>query len=369
MKRKTELYNLVIEERSIGIENEELNVLKDKLVLVEFLDNYYAEAQLLEVSDIESDVVNEDGSETEESAITVNNEVIEEENRDLIRDIALKKINLKSKKICYNICDIENIECEKDIISSSRNISMNYVKYDKRLTVVEIDTFSDVYTKEKNQGDLEKQHYVIRTINNSNRGLIVWEKINGSVSIGSLRQHMNSCFRKWIREKYKDNKNERDYLLKYDLKVYAIPSKDFIEELENLDKISLINVTILKEKVTEDEDILYSEDNISREYVEIISKPKPKQSFSKSNVKAYFKKVKKKNNLKRMVIKGVRSGGSIALDTEFMKMSEYIEINENGDGLIDSVDLFVKYNDLADNYFDSYNEEIAEIEEIDDRLE
>lgn len=77
MKRKTELYNLVIEERSIGIENEELNVLKDKLVLVEFLDNYYAEAQLLEVSDIESDVVNEDGSETEESAITVNNEVIE----------------------------------------------------------------------------------------------------------------------------------------------------------------------------------------------------------------------------------------------------------------------------------------------------
>lgn len=246
---------------------------------------------------------------------------------------------------------------------------MNYVKYDKRLTVVEIDTFSDVYTKEKNQGDLEKQHYVIRTINNSNRGLIVWEKINGSVSIGSLRQHMNSCFRKWIREKYKDNKNERDYLLKYDLKVYAIPSKDFIEELENLDKISLINVTILKEKVTEDEDILYSEDNISREYVEIISKPKPKQSFSKSNVKAYFKKVKKKNNLKRMVIKGVRSGGSIALDTEFMKMSEYIEINENGDGLIDSVDLFVKYNDLADNYFDSYNEEIAEIEEIDDRLE
>lgn len=359
MKRKTELYNLVIEERPRGIDNEELKILKNKLILDEFLESYYAEAQLLEISGTE----NEEDTGAEESAITVNSEVIEEDDQDLVRDVILKKINLKSKKICYNICNIENTECENEIISSSRNISMNYVKYDKRLTVVEIDTFNDVYTKEKNQGDLEKQHYVIRTISNSNRGLIVWEKINGSVSIGSLRQHMNSRFRKWVKEKYKDNKSERDDLLKYDLKIYAVPSKDFIEELENLDKISLINVTILKERVTDDEDILYSEDNISRDYVEIISKPKPKQSFSKSNVKAYFKKVKRKNKLKRMVIKGIRSGSSIALDTEFMKMSEFVDVNENSDGLVDSADLLVKYNNLADDYFNSYNEEIIEIED------
>ena len=227
--------------------------------------------------------------------------------------------------------------------------------------MVDKDTLEKKFEKSKNQGDLEKQHYIIQTLDKSNKALIVWEKVLGAVTLGLIEKNINSAFRKWIRNNYENDKDKKHELLGFHIKIYPIPSKDIFVELSNLDKVSLMKVTVKKEKLTFDEDIVFSEDNISREDVDLIYKPIKGLSFSKSKVEGYVRKFINGEKIKRILISGKRDGNLITLNTELMKMSEYIDVKVGEDGLVDSEDLFKKYYDLINKDNEYFNEIFIDI--------
>ena len=253
-----------------------------------------------------------------------------------------KKVKLNSSNICYYM---DSVEEKNDV----RMVKLNYIKFNKNTTVVDIDSLTAKYKKDKNDGDEEYQHYVIKTYNNINRAVLVFEKITGAVTITMLKAHLNKAYREWVKNNYtKEEQEEKQELLGYAINIKAVPSPDFIEELEKLDKISLLKITVDKEKLTKDEDINFSEENISRPDVDITYKPIQGLSFSKSKMKQYFKIFEEqtgKSRIKRIVINGRKEGNGISLDTEQMKLSKYIKMEVDSEGFVDSKSIFSKYRD------------------------
>lgn len=107
---------------------------------------------------------------------------------------------------------------------------IKYIKFNKNTNVVDINTLTPRYHKDKTDGDEERQHYVIKTYKNTNRAVLIFEKISGAVTIGMLSEHINKIYRKWVKNNfYKEKSNE---LLGFEIKIEVVPSPDFIKELE-----------------------------------------------------------------------------------------------------------------------------------------
>lgn len=309
-KRKTEIYKVIIEEKQ-AIENQEnykIEELKKEIILNDFLDYFY----------------------------TSNKYDKEKDN----------KILIKSKNLCYFIEDC-------DVVNEIRKVKMKYIRFNKKTKVVNINTMVPSYEKSKDEGDEEKQHYVMKTQKKSNKAVLIWEKITGAMTISMLEKNINSSYRKWVKTLSED----KNYLLQYNVRFYAVSSPQFINELKELDKISLLKVTIDNEKLTDDEEVRFSDGHLTRDTVDVIYKPLQRKSFTKKSVIKYFELFetpKGKTKINRIVIQGRKEGNAISLDTDGMKLSEYINTNIDEDGQIDTDDLFNKYVNLINKNFKSY---------------
>lgn len=81
-----------------------------------------------------------------------------------------------------------------------------------------------------------------------------------------------------------------------------------------MDKISLLRIMVNKENLTQDEDIMYGEENVLRKYVDVWYKPIKGLTLSKKKVISYFKNISKPNNkekVNRIVIGGRTDGNPI----------------------------------------------------------
>lgn len=328
VKRRTEIYKINIMERNPDIGKIDKKELSKYIILGEYISFYFSEYKHTKDND--------------------------------------RKVTKKSKNICYYI---DNVKAEDDIYS----VILKYIKFNVSTNVVAIDTLESKYRKAKNEGDEERQHYIIKKYNNTNKAIFVYEKITGAVTVGMINEHMNSAYRKWIKKSYEDDEERRRYLLNYEICIEVIPSPDFIKEIEKMDKISLLKVTVDREKLTSNEDILYAEDNVSRKMVDILYKPIPTLSFSKGKIIKYFEMYQNnKEKIRRLVINGRNNGDSVSLDTERMKLNEFIEANIDIDGLINSEDILNRYKKLLSERFKEYINNIINKEivlEIDDKEE
>lgn len=351
MKRKTELYKVIIESKNVNKEGF-FDLLEKEILLKDFLNYYYDNNVYnnLSVDEIEESTLNkneEDDLNKNDNSKCINN-----------------KIDIKRKHICYYLKSVDEVDIDVNETNKEklRKVLIEYIKYDKNLKVVDKDTLEQKFVKSKNHGDLEKQHYLLETYTDINKALIVWEKVLGAVTISLIEKDFNSKYRDWIKKKYENYDEKRKELLGYNIKIYAIPSKNFIEELLGLDRISVLKVSVEKEKFSADEDILFSEENISRDDVEIIYKPISGLSFSKTKVKQYVENFKKSKKINKIVIKGTKNNSSITLNTELIKMNETLDIKEGIDGLVDSEDLFSKFQELIDDKYDYLNEIFIDVD-------
>lgn len=311
-KRKIEIYKIDILRKTLQ-RNEDTyykTELKDKIILENFLDFYY------------------------------NN------SKEIPNDIKHKNLLYYNKDIKFS--------------KQSRLIKMEYVKYNKNVTVVDKETLTAKYIKEKNQGDLEKQHYVLKIL--EDKAIIAFEKIQGAVTKSLLENNLNKYFKEWTKT------YECDYNLKeYCIKISSLPSPDFINELTKFEKISLVKITVDKNSLTTDEDIQFSGDNESKESLDLIYKPKG--SFSRSSVKSYWKKFnnqkKGQEKIKRIVISGRISGQTINLDTNLIKLNKYISTKSDLNGLVDTNSIF----DQCMTILDSINYDLIENISIEDNKE
>ncbi|GAA0723476.1 hypothetical protein GCM10008905_16140 [Clostridium malenominatum] len=320
-QRKTEVYKILILKKQLERDSSEyvLQELKEEIILKEFLDYFF-----------------------------IFNKYDEKKGN---------KYTINSKDICYYIDRVDECKCIK-------KVRLKYIKFNKRTNIVDIQTLKPNYKKNKNEGDEEKQHYLVKIFEDKNRAVLIWEKIVGAVTTGILEKDINRSYRKWVKEHKKDKK---DLLLQYDLNIEVVPSPKFIEELMKLDKISLIKIVVDKESLTDDEEIIFSEEHISKDEVEVLYKPIQSRSFSKTKVRSYYKQFENQTGKKkiiRMVIQGRKDANVIRLDTEGMKLSEYINTKIDSDGLIDTESIFEKYTELVNKNFKEYfNNIFIEIDE------
>jgi hypothetical protein len=262
----------------------------------------------------------------------------------LCETIINKVFEIKSKNLKYWFSYYErdnNID----------KIKLSYVIYNRKLKIRDVADFKISKYKNKNEGDEEKQHFIIKYYDSSNKAILVFEKVLGAITVGVIQKKIDSYFHK----KYKELKN-------YEICILPVPSPEFLYELANMKKISLLKVTVDREKASIDEDITFSEDNVCRDELDMVFKPFSKLSFSKSNVEKYYKKYLEKKSdgkIKRIVVEGRNEKNRVRLDTEGMRLSKYTKTEIDIDGLVDTDSIFKNYENLLNKEFNDYLSDIV----------
>lgn len=253
---------------------------------------------------------------------------------------------------------IEDVELDEKDNLVLLNVKLTYSKYNKNITIVNVNTRKSEGTKNKDQGDLEKLHLTIRFFENSNYALIIFEKIIDSIPISNIHKDIKNYFRKVFLKKEEHDKNPK--INSVFLNIQPIANKDFIESLSNLKSVNLLQSTVLKESI--DEDISFSSDT-ERDVVDLIYKSKPRTPLSKTDVITYCKKFITNGSIhsskiKRIVICGHNIDNTpIRLDTEGMKLYRTVRSKFDDNNTIDSKDLFSQFKSLII----SHNDEIMEL--------
>lgn len=221
-------------------------------------------------------------------------------------------------------------------------IKLDYAIYNKNQNIVDINNLRVTKKKYKNEGIDEKQHLLIKLYENKNIAVLVFEKVVSGIAISNIEDELNKYIESIL---CKEN---------IELKIRPVPNQQFIEELTSMKRISLMKITVDREKIKDmDEDIMFSENNISRKEFDIIYKPTRGSSFSKSKVRRYYENVYG-DKIRRIVLEGKNSSGKIRLDTEGARLSKYIETKLDLDGLIDTDDIFDKYEKFIIEEFSDY---------------
>lgn len=261
---------------------------------------------------------------------------------------------VKSNKVYW----IEDVTLVNEGNNSLLDVKLTYSKYNKEVTIVNVDTREKQGKKSKKQGDLEKLHLTIRFFENKNAALIVFEKVMDSIPIGELKKDINSYFKKTFLKKNEYDKDPK--VNSVILNLNPIANSDFIENVGNMKSVRLLQTTVLKESI--DDDLKFSSD-VERDDIDLIVRAQPKKHFKKNEVVKYCNKFIndgkiKGNKVKRIVIYGVGNDDNpIRLDTEGMKLYRTLNIQLGDDNTIDSDDIFLKFKGLITNN----NEEIMEL--------
>lgn len=238
-------------------------------------------------------------------------------------------------------------------------VKLTYSKYNKEVTIVNVNTRKKEGQKNKKQGDLEKLHLTIRFFENQNAALIIFEKVIDSIPITELKKDINRYFKKTFLKKAEYDKDPK--VNSVILNINPIANSDFMENVSNLKSIKLLQTTVLKESV--DDDIKFSSDGMERDDVDLIVRAKPKKCFKKSDVVTYCNKfisngTIRGNKVKRIIICGVGNDNNpVRLDTDGMKLYRTLNIQLDDNNTIDTDDIFLNFKDVIINN----NDEIMEL--------
>ncbi|MDQ4681634.1 hypothetical protein, partial [Stenotrophomonas maltophilia group sp. RNC7] len=109
-------------------------------------------------------------------------------------------------------------------------IRLGYTHYNKKLDIINVNNMAVTKIKNRNEGDKEKQHMLFKTYDDANKAVLVFEKIVQGVTCNNLEEELNE----FIKKQFKKND--------FELCIEPIPSKEFLEELSDMNKISILKV-------------------------------------------------------------------------------------------------------------------------------
>ena len=128
---------------------------------------------------------------------------------------------------------------------------MSFTKFNKKVSIVNVSDKTIIGRKDLNEGDLEKQHLLIRFLPESNIALLVFEKISDSITITFLEKTINNYIKQtflispeYINEDIKRND--------FRLNLEPIVSRNFIESIANLKGVNALKAIILKDSLDDD---------------------------------------------------------------------------------------------------------------------
>ena len=265
---------------------------------------------------------------------------------------------MKKKGVYFNHGEdklfwIESVEEREDFLF----IELHYVKYNKKLDIFDVNNKKTVNIKEKNQGDKEKQHIVIKVFDDKNKAILVMESLHSGLKYKKIEELFKSELSKFIKLKLSNTNIIHSDII---LSINSIIDKDFLGNIDKLKKgVSLIKLIFTDNKFI-DEDLIFIGENSERRY-EFTQKPTLRQRFKCDQVKSFCQEVltNKNKDIKSIIIEGDDNDGHpIKLDKDGIKMRDILDVQ------LDSNTNTVDTNKIFDMIFDKINKRYGDLDLI-----
>lgn len=201
-----------------------------------------------------------------------------------------------------------------------------------------IDGTVRVSDKTLSEGDEEITHLCMRI--DSDESYVIFEQRVSGVSFGRFAEYLNYFFKKYKRDK----EVQEDILLNTN----AVLINDFEGVLGSVQKISSAELYTHKEIIgSEFLDLMEIDSNI-RDEVVITIKAERRGSLSKEKIQQALRQlISGGSNITRMRLRCKDDDDiSIMLDTINMKKKDEITVKLNDNGIVDTIDMFIKMKDI-----------------------
>ncbi len=239
---------------------------------------------------------------------------------------------------------IDKVTVNKDIL----RCRFNYVAYDKKTDIKDVDNLQTTKTKEKTEGDVEKQHFLIKFCEDKDYVLVALEKQIGGISISNIKKILRDALDDYV-----------DHANKLSIEFDSLISKDFIHKLSSLDKISAIRLDIMIDNCSLDPDVLFSEQNIEREIAQLTYKAERAFSFSLHNVERQCRRfLSSPEKIVKIMVDGDDGQGPLTINTEKIILKKRISVEVDVTNHIKSLDILNKMQEFIES------QEVGEMAQI-----
>lgn len=236
------------------------------------------------------------------------------------------------------------LESYQNLGHGNYNLIFKSAKYNHVRNVIDTEIMRNRGAiKQRFDGDEEKTHLCIRFSQNQDSFLGIHESNYYGMGIGKILYYLN--------DKLNSFAEISNAQLIFTLSKEIMPGDDFLSELRNMTKISLLKLTIEKEDFNDDFLCFAQRANIKDTVDLVIKKARKNIDIPKSLIRNYYNNMHEDNVIKRIVAEGANPSGPIRLDTELIKMKQSFKVNTvTITNEIDSNMFFEAVEDFLQNY-------------------
>ncbi len=200
------------------------------------------------------------------------------------------------------------------------NLTFKSAKYNHVRNVIDTQIMEERGAiKRSVDGDEEKTHLCLRYNGRDNRMICIQESNYYGIGITKIVSYLNHSLASY--------REETDEDMKYSLVKEDMPGDDFLMELQRMKSISLLKVTVDRADMQDDFLRLANRDNIKDTIDITIGKVARFKFIPKNLVAEYYRDHRSANIIKRIVAEGKNQSGPFRLDTEAIKMKQFLEVD------------------------------------------
>ncbi len=226
-------------------------------------------------------------------------------------------------------------------LSKFQNIVFASAKYHHRPPLINKNTAGERDNPKRiEEGELEKTHISFKYL--KDEIILLLEERAAGISIGTIRDYFNT----FLNQLYNLPHNKL-----FRIEYAIIPKGDFFDELENLKRVCIGQ--IYSNKAILGSEFLNFANRVEPVQDDIIITIKAKR---KKTIKDIVSSLGNKLLSNKMPISKIRvygysqDGNQVMLDTDIIKMTEYVDVEIKEDtGIVNSLEIFSKFNSILSN--------------------
>ena len=253
-----------------------------------------------------------------------------------------KFFNLKENKFCFlESAKIEDLENESKLIIGLFKSARNEFRPD----LINKKTGTERKNpKEISEGDIEKNHFVIRIDKVTQEVYLFLEYNFHGINLNSVVNYFGSFNIKYL--------TAINLKRTYSVKHFIIPREDFRKELDKLTRTKLAEVYIDK-KLLGSKALKFSNRYVSlKQDLKLVASASPRESITEVAIDFFNAMTGENSDISKIRIYGNdENNNDVILDTSFMSKVEFIEVDLNPDtGEVNSTQLFSRLKEIAINF-------------------
>lgn len=205
-----------------------------------------------------------------------------------------------------------------DLKSGNFDLIFKTAKYNHQRGVINtLNMTQKGVIKEKSDGDEEKIHMCIRYAMGQDKFICLFENNYYSVGIGKTIKYLNEMLYQY---------HTRHLSVTWILSTEIMPGDGFLEELKKMKRISLLTITVDRNKMGDEFQALAGRDDI-RDTIDIsVRKIKRNINIPSNLVSDYYNGMRDDNKIKRIIVDGKNETGPFRLDTELIKKKQCLTV-------------------------------------------